>query len=798
MSSLSIHLFGAFAVQVDGQDIDTFATVKARALLTYLAVEGMRPLARSHLAGLLWPDVLEQSARGNLRYALSNLRKVIGDRSAEPPYLLTTRRTIQLNPAALESETLSVDVLHFQALAQKAGQDRQAALNAIALYRAPFLESSLVVDSPAFDEWALLQREVLQRQVTDLLTMVVDGLCADGKYAGAVPHAQRLIDLEPWREEAHVRLMNAFWHNDQADLAMRQFDHCRRLLREELNAEPAAETVALYEAIRDGRSGAASPPVQIQAPPPVSAPPVNPAAAAPVIRPTVTAPQEEAHPPPYNLPEELKPFLGRKKELAEIADLLAQPTCRQLTVIGPGGMGKTQVALAYARRQVENFPDGVWFVSLAGVASAAQIPSTIVDTLGVVMTPDQDPMTRLCHYLRTRSILLILDNLEHLLDGVMLIPELLRQAPQIAILATSRERLNLQMETVYVLGGLGLPTLRMSSPRTGTTARESEAVALFVNSAQRANAAFQLTDENRLAVLEICHLTDGMPLGIELAAVWTRMITCQEILENLRRSIDLLTVSMPDVPTRHRSMRALIEESWQTLSPGARQSFAQASIFRGGCDWPALQAVTDANMLHVAELVDRGFLRRMTDGSYEIHELMRQFGGEKLAESAQGAAEIARHHTGAGEIARRHAEYYLHYLQQFESDLIGREQVNAGQTISRTIENIRAGWQWALDEGRTDLLGMAAEALFKYHDSRGLAHEAVPIFEEAARRLAAETEPDVALLVRVRNYMGHFLEPVGRGEEGHAMLTENLALAREHDLHNAAAWSLYLLGKLDT
>ncbi|MEM7532521.1 MAG: BTAD domain-containing putative transcriptional regulator [Chloroflexota bacterium] len=812
MPSLDITLLGPFTIHRNQQNLDQFSTAKARALLAYLAVEGIHPLNRSHLAGLLWPDRLEASARGSLRHALSNLRKVIGDASTNSPthrpYLHTTRHTVQINPDALGDGTITVDVTRFQRLYQRVRTDIQshieAAKEAVALYQGPFFDNEFVIDSPEFETWTQLQRDLLHRQMAELLDMVVQYMNDIGAYKDAVTYAQMRVDHEPWREEAHVQLMNTLWQHGEAGLAMRQYEVCRRLLGTELDTEPSPETMALYEAIRDNRRlPIPETATHSAAPVTVALEPValDPVALDPVTVDSIAARASKRESSiPHNIPAPLKPFFGRTRELSEMQARFARPYGRQLTLTGPGGIGKTQLALAYARRTLNHFADGIWLVSLAGVADSAQVPATIVNGLGIPMTPDQNPLTRLRQFLRDKSLLLILDNFEHVQDAALLIPDLLRHAAALHVLVTSRVRLNLQMETVLGLHGLDLPVLDLPvldlpvldlpvldlpvldlpvSPNPEEGATISSAVALFVDCAQRADASFTLTETLKPVVEDICRLTDGIPLAIELAAVWTRVLSCRDILANLHRSIDLLTVSMPDIPVRHRCMRALFEESWQNLSIAAQQVFAQATIFRGGCDWPALQAVTQATMPAVVELVDCGFLRRSSDNGYQIHELMRQFGQEKLP-----------HNT---DVAERHARYYLHRLAQMTSDLIGRAQVTAIKHVSQMIENIHRAWQWALETRSNDLLSAAAEALFKYYEGRGLAHEAATMFGRVEKCLAANATPPIELLVRIRNYLGAVLEPLGRREECATLLTENLALARQYNLTNEAGWTLLRL-----
>ena len=808
---LAITLLGSPLVLIDDQPINSFSTAKVWALLAYLAIEGTRPLERAHLAGLLWPDRLEESARGSLRHALSNLGKAIGNQGAQVPYLLLTRRTVQLNPEALQAGVICVDALQFQALHTQAKTDLNAAFEAASLYGGPFFDAGLSVDSPEFDGWAQVQREALHRQMVDLLMSLHQQMLEAGDLAQAITYAQKLVEHEPWREEAHLQLMQTLWANGQPDVAMRQYDQCRRHLRETLDVEPSAEITELYEAIRDNRNGQTAkwgrqtkPIASHEAHADISAqqttsPSGSEASQDVTVEDPHDAKSNKTSSTPvrhHNIPTRLKSFYGREAELAEIDQRFTNPDCRLLTVVGPGGMGKTQLALEYAQRSANNFADGAWLVSLAGLADGDQIPSTIANALDISMAGNQDPLTRLCQYFGERSLLLILDNFEHLRSSALLVPELLSSAPQLTILVTSRERLNLQAETVFALGGLDLPPLALlgeavagkgNGTGNGTgdeLPSESSAVALFVDCAQRADLSFTLTESLMPTVAAICHLTDGMPLGIELAAVWTRLLSCQEILENLRRSIDLLTVTMPDIPARHRCMRVLFEESWQNLSVEAQQIFAQSSIFRSGCDWAALQAVTGATLLHVAELMDRGFLRREGDGSYQIHELMRQFGAEKLAQLPE--AEV--------EVTQRHADYYLHYLQQMEVELFGNKQVSAAQTLSYAIENVRAAWQWALEQRDYDLLAKAAEGHFKYYHVRALAYDGTEIYGATAESLSTDTAPPIPLLVRIRNYLGSFLPIMGRTDECREMITLNLAVAREHNLTNAIGWALIRLG----
>ncbi|MEM7028647.1 MAG: BTAD domain-containing putative transcriptional regulator [Chloroflexota bacterium] len=766
MPSLAITLLGTFALQINDQEVDAFATAKARGLLAYLAVEAVQPLDRGYLANLFWPDTLEASARSNLRNALSHLRKIIGDDGAKLPYLRTTRQSIQLNPDAFSAGLISVDVNVFQTHYARATYDEQVARDAIVLYRGPFFNNAPSIDSPDFETWVQLQREVHHRQMSELLMRLIEASIVVADFLQATADARRLVDHEPWNEKAHILLMKALWAQGQGGAAMQQFQVCCRQLEDSLGIEPSSEIVALYENIRD--RGADIPATLFSS-----------ATNRQVTIAKLAKPDSKAIASPHNLPPRLKPFFGRKQELASITHLFSQPDCRQVTLIGPGGIGKTQLALEFARQEKRHYPDGAWFVSLAEITNSNQISSTIASSLAVQMTSSQDSETRLYQFLRDKSLLLILDNFEHLLESSIVIPKLLQQAPSVKILVTSRERLNLHLETVFDFGGLDLPKANQ--------AEASSAVALFVDRAQRVSPSFKLTTNVKPDVIRICQIVDGMPLGIELAAVWTRVLSCERILRKLQSSIDLLTVSMPDIPIRHRCIRALFEESWKNLSLEAQEAFTQASIFRGGCDGYALQQVTNAALATMTELVDRSFLRKTNDDRFQMHELMRQFGAEKLAQSLQGAATVKK----------RHAYYYLSYLTAFEYDLIGNHQIKTAQKIAEDLENIRTAWQWALDYKGINLLERAAKSLFKYHYICALAHDGAAIFEQAANHLSDTGTPPTALLVRIRNYLAAFLEPLGKVEECYKLLTHNFTTAQEYHLPNEAGWALFRLAILN-
>ncbi|MEM7125073.1 MAG: BTAD domain-containing putative transcriptional regulator [Chloroflexota bacterium] len=779
MTVLTINLLGPFSVVLEGQPVDSFSTFKVRALLAYLAIEGNRPLDRSHVAGFLWPDVTEDSARGNLRFSLSNLRKVVKDKEANPPFLLTGRRSIQLNPDAVKAEQIHVDIIAFQSLHRQAltelqitaGQTNIAtALEAISLYRGPFLDKFGDIDSPEFDDWVQLQRELLHRQMADLLTKISQLVFADGAYGQAVVYAQKLVDHEPWSEDAHVQLMNALWHNGQGDMALRQYEKCCQILEAELDVEPAPETIALYEAIRDNRTDFQQA-VEIQVPTSRS-----------VELGTTTAATNSIHPKEqHNIPPLLKPFFGREDELAHMTELLLRPSCRQLTLIGPGGMGKTQLAIEYARRQLENkeslssdvdaegeaeWPDGVWFVSLVNTRESNQIPVTIADALNVDLAPDEQPLESICRILRRRKLLLILDNFEHLLDGALQVNQILEQAPNIQILSTSRTRLNLKMETVLNLSGLTVEGAD-SSHQSGTTLESASA--FFVDCALRKDPAFSTDGEKLVHIRGICQLVGGMPLAIELAAAWTRVLSLDEIAESLAKSLSFLSTSMPDLPERHRNVQALIKQSWQRMSQPTQQIFAQLSVFRRSWDWRAMQQITNATLDALTELIDNSLVSKDQTGRYQVHGLLRQFGQEQLEETPELNAETVKKHTA----------YYMAFLENLAPDFNGPKQAKAVQTVDVEIENVRAAWYAAAITQTWSDLEKGAVGLYRYLDTLDKIHDGAELFGIALESLekAKFSENDHArLTIRLLNSHAYFLTILCEFDKAKRLIERSLDL----------------------
>lgn len=711
MARLCIYLLGSFYVTLDGEPLTGFESSKVRALLAYLAAEaGDRPHSRDALTGLFWSDCDERTARHNLSQALFNLRQAIHDRDADPPFLSITQWTVQFNPDsdyqldASQFDTLiAASEVHAHTLLETCETCIRQLEQAIALYRGEFLAGLFVDDSVFFEEWALIRRERLHRLALDTLYHLANHYERRQDHDRARRYAQRQIELEPWREEAHRQLMRLLARSGQRSVALSQYERCRRALAEELGIEPDEETRVLYERIRAARESC-----------------------------------------PHNLPSQLTPFLGREEELVEIAERLEQPTCRLLTLVGPGGIGKTRLALQAAAEQVGYFLNGIFFIPLVAVASSQFLATAIAEAIGFAFSGEEALQVQLLNYMHDKEMLLVLDNYEHLLspvsergvhdgfEGMELLVGILDHATQVKLLVTSREPLSLRAEWLVDVQGLAFP-----GSDGGDAVESYSAIRLFVESARRVNAGFAFAGETVSSTVRICQLLEGMPLGIELAAAAVRSYPCQQIAAQIAHDLDFLATSMRDVPARHRSIRAVFDHSWRLLTSQEQAVFGQLSVFQGDFTSAAAQAVIGQRALtterFLAALADRSLIRHWPEGRYAMHTLLRQYAAEKLG-ALPAEQEAAM---------QRHAAFYMDFLAEQGSG----EETAQRVAIRADLANIRAAWQWMITE-KQDLkaLERAAATLHNFYSAQSWFQEGIDVFQLALDQIADQpaTTPEQA------------------------------------------------------
>jgi predicted ATPase/DNA-binding SARP family transcriptional activator len=775
MSRLRLSLLGPFQISLDDQPVTAITSSKIQALLAYLAVEADRPHRRETLAELLWPDRPAGNALQNLRQALSRARRALRPAAGTAPFLLVTRDTAQRNPesdvwldVAVFTDALAFCASHHHKQLYRCRRCRRQLEDAVSAYRGDFLQG-VMADSYPFEEWALLKREWLRREALQALYHLAEGCAWRGDYAQAYRHAWRQVEIDPLRESAHRQVMRALALSGRRGEALAQYDTVRRVLEEELGVEPAEETTALFERVRDG----------IEEPP---------------LPGSVQATAPHAH----NLPTQHSPFIGREEELTRIAERIDNPDCHLLTLVGPGGVGKSRLAIQTALEKADEFEGGAYFVGLAPAGDEfllTAIADALQFTFSSGVQSEAERTTQLLDFLRGKELLLLLDNFEHLLSLTNLLVTLLDRAPRVQLLVTSREPLNLRAEWVLDITGLPFP----KTEEQVSKALAYPAVQLFYECARRVQADFALSPKTTPPVIRICQLVAGVPLAIELATPWVRSVPVDEIAQEIAANLDFLATSMQDVPERQRSTRASFGHSWNLLTDEERRVVQGLSIFRGGFTEEAAIQVTACGPEVLTSLGDKSLLRRVSSDSveanprYETHELVRQYAAEKLA------ARPGEQHVTKG----RHSAYYAAFLEQKEEGLQGDTLKDTLEEINIEIDNARLSWDWAIQERQIAAIERSLEALFQYYWLRGLYQQGERAFGHAAAMLSADLGDGAVdderqdLLGRVWARQGTFSEILATDDQKtQDLLHKGLSLFRKTGNKKEMAFVFNTLGRM--
>jgi predicted ATPase/DNA-binding SARP family transcriptional activator len=650
---------------------------KALTLLVYLVTEADRPHTRESLLGLLWPEYATAAAQNSLRVTCSQLQKFLGESQEDAqPYLISNRLDLQFNPLS----HYELDVTRFRNLIDTCSSHAHPGKSedctecaarlaqAVGLVRGPFLEGFSLPYCPAFDEWLFFQRERLHQQVTVVLEQLADFHERAGSAAQAEGYVRRLLELDPLREQSHLQLMRLLSGAGKRSAALEQYETCRRVLATELGLAPAVETVTLAEQIR---------------------------ALAPF----------ESHSTLATLPPVLTRFFGRQQESARLVDLLSRRTVRLVTLAGPGGVGKTRLAIEVAQRMAGVFAHDICFVELAGITDESAVDDAVAAAFHLETRSGRSSTNALVDYLSDRTMFLVLDNCEHLVKACAhLVQTLCRAAARLTVLTTSRIPLHLDEEHVVRLEPFATPAMNGVERLTIADSLSFDSVQLFTNRAAQSLLHFRLTEANVLAVARICQQLDGIPLAIEIAAAQVRALPVEAIAERLGQRFAWLNRQVGENLPRQRTLHTLIDWSYGLLSDQARSFLGRLAVFAGGWTLEAAEAVSapgEPCAERLAELVDHSLVVFGSDANhrrYGMHETIRQFALEQLRGSSQEAKAL-----------ECHARYYAQLVSHAVENRTGQPLPERLRIIVDDHDNLRRAFEWLVVQDGEQALALVAQ-----------------------------------------------------------------------------------------
>ena len=733
--SVVLRLLGVPKIEQES-GFDDLPLDKPASLLYYLS-QRADWVSRSELAFLYRPDAPEKLALSNVRNFVHRAKQHTWAEQLE-----VSKFRVRYQP--------KTDVHAFnQAIEQQNWSE------ALMLYEGDFLAGMHLQDVPSYETWLELERQDLSQkwrlaalQQVEPLVQAQDGLAAEALL-------ERVLKHDPFDEEAMQAYLKVLFAEGKRLKATQVFEHFEQDLKQELDVEPLETTKALFKNLNNAKLGALQ-----------SADPQSPQG-------------RQKH----NLPAQTTRFIGRKRELKRLSELLAKDDCRLVSLVGLGGVGKTRLALELATSQLERFKDAVYFVPLAGVTSTDLIASNIATAIGLNLTAKHDPKEQLSNFLSTRELLLLIDNFEHLLEGAVLLEELLEAAPKLKLIVTTRVALELRSEWLSDLSGLAYP------PSDSKEVLDSfDAVRLFNNRAERFSASFTAEGKTLEAVAELSRKVEGLPLALELAATWTRSLSVAQLNERLDTSFEILSSQQRDLPERHRSLRNVFHYSWQRLSEREQAALAKLSIFQGGFSLDAAQNVAEANLAILLSLINHSLIKRSESDRYDMHPLVKEFA---FTEGIAGITNLNQRDLEF-ELRESHANYYLNLVDTLNAKRNTDEQAKAIQIFVQAFNNISAAWLFAAQHNLKSLIDPNYDYLYNLLSVSNNFYQGTSLFEKAINDLQnGALASDGELIAKLSSRQAFFFLKTGDFTRSRKALEISLELTKTltekiRTLHNLA------------
>jgi predicted ATPase/DNA-binding SARP family transcriptional activator len=715
MPRLCLSLLGPMQVTLNDKELTSHLLAKHLALIAYLAVEANRPQHRETLAGKFWPNQPESSALHSLRETFYQLRKVFGD--FFPEFLIVTSKSVQLNTAgdsSLDTALFTGWITEcYHHIHRRVSTCKSCIRNlqlATSLYRGEFLEGLFLRDNPGFEEWVLVERDRLARMASSSYHILAEYHQERCEFQLMEQYAWRQIEINPYQENAHRKVMRALAWAGNKTAALAHYDNYARMLSGDLNALPERRTTALQIKIKESHFATPNP-RQL-----------------------------------YNWFDPLTSFIGRDQEIKQISELLQNPEVRLITLAGPGGIGKSRLALKAVFEEAYSFRDGACYVSLTSIQLPEDFAIAIANALEIPLNGPQELGAHLKTYLRQKEMILLLDNLENGSLARDQIHDLLNTCPSLTVVVTCLESLGLQDEWLLPIQGL-------STPDTGSliNLEQFDAVKLFLKRVYQVRPDYVLKPSERSAVADICQSVGGMPLALELAANWTKVLSCHEIASEIKNNWKILSSEETGYPVTHRSLHNVLDRTWHLLNTPQQKALKNLSVFNGGFSHTAAAHISGTDKSMLLELVNRSLLKLSTNDRFQMHPLIQQYAYEKL----RGVPDEKQF------VEERHGHYYAEFALHQAGRMKGPEQMQAVSEFDLEIENVRKAWEWAIDALHMDSMERLRDGFGFYCRTKGRYQTGKKIYGQAVDAIRKGNPRIIRGNPRYRSVLGSML--VGQG-----------------------------------
>ena len=710
---LEIRALGNPIIVVDGEALEPLS-LRAQVLLVFLSLEGGKH-SRNYLASMFWPESPEAKALTSLRVMLSELRKFL------PDYLDIQRTYLELKP---EQEHY-LDIAEFEGLL-KAGEIKKA----LKLYRGDLLSGVYIPGSTEFENWRRWENERIRLFAIKQAEKIILKDFGLGNYQQVENISREVIRIDPTSETANLYFILAQALKGHHSAAINHIQKYQISLRENLGMDLPGEITRIQELISKGDLDS-------------------------II---------ETIKPSHLLPTPPTSFIGRKAEISTLAEMVSNSDCRLICIVGPGGIGKTRLAIETVKTILVDFPDGSYFVPLDSVTTGDGIIPAIADTLNFkfgTIGSDMDPQIQLFDYLRDRSLILILDGFEHLAGSGHQLSKLLTNTPKLQLIVTSRHKLKLPEEWIYTLGGLTI------TDSINIDDNLPDALELFLARTKQIQLKKTISSDELREASRICRLVEGMPLGIELAAAWSSVLDYSEIADEIMENYGFLEDQLLGPSSKHKSMRAVFQSSWNLLKESQQEILSRLSIFNGGFSRHAAQEISRATLTDLSVLIDRSFLRKNSSGQFEIHLIVSQFCREIISEKKLLWRDIQQNHFN----------YYAKFLSQRVPNLYRLDPENTRSEVQDAISNILAAARYFLEESEIPGDPNIIQDLFSYFLVRGW-HEGTVVFHKLSSSIQdlnqTRKNQDVLSLARLQSQEAFFLSNLGLVEESELLSQRSL------------------------